>query len=134
MMIIQRYIVRELVITFAVAFAVLVAVCSVGLIFNMFRSTDAITLSLLFDAVPVAFSYMAPWALIVAATLSSTMVYGRLAAENEIDAMRTSGIHMGRIVAPALLFAVAVFVLAFLVQHELTPWARYARRDIIGET
>src|SRR5688572_6592825 len=100
----------------------------------MFRSAEGITLSLVFDALPVAFSYMAPWALIVAATLASTMVYGRLAAENEIDAMRTSGIHMGRIVAPALLYAVCVFILGFFTQHELAPWARFQRRGIIGET
>lgn len=133
-MILQRYIFRELLTTFAIAFAILVAVCSVGLIFNMFRSAEGITLSLVFGAVPVAFAYMAPWALVVAATLASTMVYGRLAAENEIDAMRTSGIHMGRIVAPALLYAVFIFVLGFLIQHELAPWARYQRRDIIGDT
>jgi lipopolysaccharide export system permease protein len=133
-MILQRYIFRELILTFAVAFAILVAVCSVGLIFNMFRSAEGIALSLIFDALPVAFSYMAPWALIVASTLSATMVYGRLAAENEIDAMRTSGIHMGRIVAPALLYAVVIFVLGFFTQHELAPWARFHRRGIIGET
>jgi lipopolysaccharide export system permease protein len=132
--ILQRYIFRELLVTFAAAFAILVAVCSVGLIFQMFRSAEGITLSLIRDALPVAFSYMAPWALIVAATLASTMVYGRLAAENEIDAMRTSGIHMGRIVAPALLFAVCVFILGFFTQHELAPWARFTRRGIIGET
>src|SRR5262245_58088602 len=133
-MILQRYIFRELIFTFAVAFAILVAVCSVGLIFNMFRSAEGITLSLIFEALPIAFSYMAPWALIVAATLASTMVYGRLAAENEIDAMRTSGIHMGRIVAPAILYAICVFVLGFFTQHELAPWARYQRRGIVGET
>ena len=133
-MILQRYIFRELIFTFAVAFAILVAVCSVGLIFNMFRSAEGITLSLIFEALPIAFSYMAPWALIVASTLAATMVYGRLAAENEIDAMRTSGIHMGRIVAPAVLYAVFIFILGFFVQHELAPWARFRRRGIIGET
>src|SRR5262245_699006 len=133
-MILQRYIFRELIITFAAAFAILVAVCSVGLIFNMFRSAEGVTLSLIFTALPMAFSYMTPWALIVAATLSSTMVYGRLAAENEIDAMRSSGIHMGRIVAPALLYAVFIFVLGFFTQHELAPWARFERRGVIGET
>jgi lipopolysaccharide export system permease protein len=133
-MILQKYIFRELLFTFAVAFAILVAVCSVGLIFNMFKSAEGITLSLVFDALPVAFSYMAPWALVVAATLAATMVYGRLAAENEIDAMRTSGIHMGRIVAPALLYAVFIFILGFFIQHELAPWARFHRRGIVGET
>src|SRR5688572_26496252 len=100
----------------------------------MFRSAEGITLSLVFDALPVAFSYMAPWALIVAATLASTMVYGRLAAENEIDAMRTSGIHMGRIVVPAMLYAVCIFILGFFIQHELAPWARFQRRGIVGDT
>ena len=133
-MILQRYIFRELLITFVVAFAILVSVCSVGLIFNMFRSTEGITLSLIFDAIPLAFAFMAPWALIVAATLAGTMVYGRLSAENEIDAMRTSGIHMGRVIAPALLFALLVFVLAFLAQHEVAPRARFARRDIAGNS
>ncbi|HEY3226266.1 MAG TPA: LptF/LptG family permease, partial [Planctomycetota bacterium] len=133
-MILQRYIFRELVFTFAVAFAILVTVCAVGLIFNMFRTYEGVTLSFIFDALPMAFSFMAPWALLVASTLTATMVYGRLAAENEIDAMRTSGIHIGRIFAPAFLFAVFVFIFAFLVHHELGPRAKYKKRDIVGDT
>jgi len=133
-MILQRYIFRELVFTFAVAFAILVTVCAVGLIFNMFRTYEGVTLSFIYEALPMAFSFMAPWALLVAATLTATMVYGRLAAENEIDAMRTSGIHIGRIFAPALLFAVFIFVFAFLVHHELGPRAKYKKRDIVGDT
>jgi len=133
-MILQRYIFRELVFTFVVAFAILVTVCAVGLIFNMFRTYEGVTLSFIFDALPMAFSFMAPWALLVASTLTATMVYGRLAAENEIDAMRTSGIHIGRIFAPAFLFAVFVFIFAFLVHHELGPRAKYKKRDIVGDT
>jgi lipopolysaccharide export system permease protein len=133
-MILQRYIFKELLVVFVIAFAVLITVCTVGLVFNMFRATEGVTLSFIFEALPVAFSYMSPWALLVAATLTSTMVYGRLASDNEIDAMRSSGIHMGRIVAPALLFGIVVLVCSFLTHNELTPWAHYARRSLAEET
>jgi len=133
-MILQKYIFRELLVVFVIAFAILITVCTVGLIFNMFRATEGVTLSFIFEALPIAFCYMAPWALLVAATLTSTMVYGRLASDNEIDAMRSSGIHMGRIVAPALLFGIVVLGCTFLTHHELAPRAHYARRSLAEET
>lgn len=133
-MILQKYIFRELLVVFVIAFAILITVCTVGLIFNMFRATEGVTLSFIFEALPIAFSYMAPWALLVAATLTSTMVYGRLASDNEIDAMRSSGIHMGRIVAPAALFAIVVLVCTFVTHQELAPWAHFARRSLAEET
>jgi len=133
-MILQKYIFRELLVVFVIAFAILITVCTVGLIFNMFRATEGVTLSFIFEALPIAFSYMAPWALLVAATLTSTMVYGRLASDNEIDAMRSSGIHMGRVVAPAVLFAIVVLVCTFVTHQELAPWAHYSRRSLVEET
>ncbi len=131
-MILQRYILRELVLTFAVALVVMLAVCAVGLILQMVRMYD-VDLDFLSTAVPVAAGYMAPWAVLVAATITPAMVYGRLGADHEIDAMRTSGIHASRIVAPAVLFSVGVFLLAFFAHHEVTPRARYAQRKLSRE-
>lgn len=131
-MILQRYILRELVVTFAVALVVMVAVCAVGLILQMVRTYD-VDFRFLSQAVPVAAGYMAPWAVLVAAVITPTMVYGRMGADHEIDAMRTSGIHASRIVAPAVLYSVVVFVLAFMAHHEVTPRARYAQRGLGGE-
>src|SRR5436189_447013 len=129
-MILQRYIFRELLLTFLLGFFVLNLVCGAGLIFQMFRTYESVGLGFLAQALPIAFSYMAPWALLISATLTGTMVYGRMAGENEIDAMRASGIHAGRILAPAGLLAVFVLGTSFLAQFELGPWGRYGQKTL----
>ncbi|MBI4563197.1 MAG: LptF/LptG family permease [Planctomycetes bacterium] len=133
-MILQRYIFRELTATFLMAFLILVSVCSIGLIFQMFRTYEAITVEYIIELFPIAMAYMSHWALLVAAAVTGTMVYGRMAAENEIDAVRTSGVHIGRILSPALLFAVFLFGVAFVTNHELGPRGRYAQRSAKSAT
>ena len=130
-MILQRYILRELLGVFAIALVVMIAVSAVGLMLQMVRTYD-VDLHFLGLAIPIACGYMSPWAILIAATVTPTMVYGRLGADHEIDAIRTSGIHVWKIVAPAMLFAVVVFVLCFVAHHEITPRARYAQRILGG--
>ncbi len=133
-MIIQRYILRELLVTFALAFAAVVGVCAIGIIFQTLRSYEGMTLAFIVRLAPVALSQMSPWAMIAAACLTATLVYGRLAADNEIEAIRTSGVHVARILVPAVLFGLILSGLAYMIHGEAAPRARYARRSLIKET
>jgi lipopolysaccharide export LptBFGC system permease protein LptF len=133
-MIIQRYILRELTVTFALSFAAVVSVCTVAMMFQTLRSYEGMSLAFVVRLAPVALSQMSPWAMLVSACLTATLVYGRLAADNEIDAIRTSGVHVSRILVPVMLLGLLLSALAYVTYGELAPRARYARRSLIKET
>jgi len=133
-MILQRYILRELGVTFALSFVAIVSVCTVGIIFQTFRSYEGMSFGFILRLAPMALTQMSPWAMIVSACLTATLVYGRLSADNEIDAIRTSGIHVSRIVVPAVLFGLVLSCAAFFIHGEAAPRARFARRALIKET
>jgi lipopolysaccharide export system permease protein len=126
--ILQRYILRELIASFVFAFLTVLGVCLVGTMFQVFRAFPGLGFEALTKALPLAMGAMASWVLMVAACTSSTLVYARLAAENEITAMRTCGIHTWRIVSPAVLLGLMLVGLAYPLNEIVIPWTRWSKR------
>jgi len=126
--ILERYILRELMASFIFAFATVLAVCMVGTAFQVFRTFPGLGFAILATALPLATGAMACWVILVASSTSSTLVYARLAAENEITAMRACGIHTGRILAPALLLGLLLVCAAYPLNEIVVPWTRHAKR------
>lgn len=133
-MILQRYILRELVASFVFSFCTVLAVCLVGTMFQVFRTFPGVGFEVLAKALPLATGTMASWVMLVAACTSSTLVYARLAAENEITAMRTCGIHVWRIVSPAILLGLGLVGLAYPLNETVVPWTRYNRAQVFRES
>lgn len=133
-MILQRYILRELLTAFSFAFSVVMAVSLVGTMFQVFRAFEGLGWTLLLQVGPLAAGYVAPYALLVASATATTLVYGRMAAENEINAMRTSGIPALRILAPAVLFGLLLTAAGYGLQEHATPAARDGRRRVLRES
>jgi lipopolysaccharide export system permease protein len=128
--ILQRYILRELLGSFAFAFCSLLAVCLVGTSFQVFRTFPGLGFQILATTLPVATGTMASWITLVASSTSSTLVYARLSAENEITAMRTCGIHTGRILAPALLLGLILVGACYPLNEYVVPWTRHNQRRL----
>lgn len=127
-MILERYIFRELVTSFFFTFVAVLMVCLVGTMFQVFRTFPGLGFTILAQALPMAMGAMASWVMLVATSTSSTLVYARLSAENEITAMRACGIHTARIVGPALMFGLILVFLTYPLNEYVVPWTRYARR------
>ncbi|MBV8879251.1 MAG: LptF/LptG family permease, partial [Planctomycetaceae bacterium] len=127
-MILERYIFRELLASFVFAFLCVLVVCLVGTMFQVFRTFPGLGFAILAQALPLATGAMATWVMLVASSTSSTLVYARLAAENEITAMRACGIHTWRILAPALLLGLLLVGAAYPLNEIVVPWTRHARR------
>jgi lipopolysaccharide export LptBFGC system permease protein LptF len=127
-MILERYIFRELLASFLFAFFAVLMVCLVGTMFQVFRTFPGLGFTILAQALPMATGAMASWVMLVATSTSSTLVYARLSAENEITAMRACGIHTARIVAPALLFGLLLVCFTYPLVEYVVPWTRFARR------
>lgn len=133
-MILQRYILRELVLSFAFTFVAILAVCLVGVSFQVFRNFQGLGADLLVRMMPLALGYMAPRALLVAACTSATLVYGRLTSENEIDAMRMCGIHANHILAPAVFFGLFLSTGSYALNEYAAPAAADGQRRAIKES
>jgi len=126
--ILERYIFRELLASFVFAFLVVLVVCLVGTMFQVFRTFPGLGFTILTTALPLATGAMSSWVMLVASSTSCTLVYARLAAENEITAMRACGVHTGRILAPAFLLGLLLVVATYPLNEIVVPWTRYARR------
>src|SRR5438105_2265416 len=64
---------------------------------------------------------MSTYSLPIAALFATTMVYGRLSADNELTAMRAGGISYWAIATPALLLGLVVAIASLLLLCFLVP-------------
>ena len=127
-MILQRYILRELAGSFAFAFCTVLSVCLVGTMFQVFRTFPGVGYEILAKALPLATGAMASWVMLVASCTSSTLVYARLSAENEITAMRACGIHLWSMASPAFLLGLLLVLAAYPLNEIIVPTTRHNRR------
>ena len=76
--------------------------------------------------IPFVLSLSLPMAMLATALL----VFGRLSADNEITAMRASGIGLGRMAAPVILLATVIGALCFYINATLAPQCKLQFRTL----
>ncbi len=119
----DAYILRELVAPFAFAFGTYLLFWFVNIFFvaadyiiNAHAPVFLVLRFLLFR-VPQSTPFAFPFACLFASLLG----FGRLAQDNEINALRTSGVSFLRICRTPLLFGLAMFGLSYYVNETLSP-------------
>lgn len=80
--------------------------------------------------VPEFVSYALP----ISVLLSSLMVFGRLSNNSEIIALRSCGVSLYRIVAPAIALSLLVTGITFLFNELVVPAANYRATAILVES
>jgi lipopolysaccharide export LptBFGC system permease protein LptF len=117
----QKYIFKELIRAFFLTAVALTCMLGFGGgLMDMMRSqgiTAKELLRLLFYLMPIVLAYSLP----VAALFSTTITYGRLSADNEIVACRASGINVYRLLTPAIILSVFVFLFTFALENYIIP-------------
>src|SRR5271157_2057516 len=101
----HRYIFREVIKVFILATVALTLMMSLGSILRPvqeFGVGPAQVLRLMIYFLPVTLTFVLP----MAALFATTLVYGRLANDNEIDACKASGISAFTLVYPGFILAV----------------------------
>jgi LPS export ABC transporter permease LptG len=67
----------------------------------------------------------------VAMLFASLLGLGKLAADHEIMAMRTSGISFIRLSLPIFIFALFLALAAFVTNNDIAPWTTHKSEDIV---
>ena len=130
---IHRYIFRDLLKYFLLATAVLSVVLGLGVMLRPLRqfSVDPVNVpTLILCTLPITLTMVIP----IAALLATTLVYGRLAGDNEINACRSSGISLLTLIYPAVALALSVGIITLLLGFHIIPYfTRKFERIILSD-
>src|SRR6187397_3382328 len=134
MKLIDRFISRELLVNVAFAIAVLSLVLVVG---NIFRKLLPLLVNhdvpmeflITFIAYVLPFSliFTIPWGLLTAILL----VFGRLSADNELIALRSNSVSIGRICVSLVVIAVLCTLFCLWLNVQIAPAAQQKLRSTI---
>ncbi len=132
MFIFYRYVIREHVAPFFLAFSVIMFVLVLKLMLDL--ADVVISKSIPLMILAKLFVYNLAWmvALVVpmSVLVASVMAFGRLGSSGEIVAMKSAGISMYRIVAPLLLLAALLTAGMIWFNNEVLPQANYRSRNL----
>lgn len=136
MSVLDRYILRELVKVFLLAVFVLLSVLLLEKL--RFLSDLLLTKHASFAAIGRLLLYLTPAFMVLAAPLgvllSTLMVFSRLSAENEITAMRASGISLYRLLAPVAALSIATLGLTLYLSVSVEHNANLKFRELVVKT
>ena len=134
MFIYERYILKKLI---AVFLLTVVFFTGILFIFNIFRIARHIAAGLQISLVLKLFVYLIPsllgFSIPFGALVACLLVYGRLSAQNEILALRASGVSLYRTASAMAILGVGTFLLAVFVFGVVSPKGRFAVRRLRTE-
>ncbi len=133
MKILERYIVKEALINFAIS---LFALTGILLTARILKFADLIVnKGVVFSQVALVFVAIVPTFLEIAipmATLLGIMLtFARMSGDSEIIVIRASGISLYQLIRPVILFGVITSCLSFGVSYWARPWGFYTLSDTL---
>lgn len=134
MKMIDRYISRQLIVNFVFAIVVLSFVLVLG---NIFRKLLPLLvnhdlpveylLGFVAYVLPFSLIFTIPWGLLTAVLL----VFGRLSADNELTALRSNGVSIGRICIPLVFIAIFCTLASLWLNIRVAPAAQEEMRATV---
>ncbi len=132
---INRYILREIAVPFALGLAVFTLILLIARILKLVEMVVNRGVPLL--EVLKLFSYILPGFLEVtvpmALLLGVLVAFGRLSSDSEITALKTSGVSLYQLMRPVALFAVVIYVVALGLSLYARPWGNSLLRSGLYE-
>ena len=116
----HRYIFRELMKVFIPSAAALTVMLSLGSILRPVQEYGVgpqQVVHLMAYFLPITLTFVLP----MAALFASTLVYGRLASDNELDACKAGGISLLTLVYPGLVLAIIVAIANLILSFHVMP-------------
>ncbi len=130
----DRYILRQLL---AVTFLGVLSLTMLMLLGQLFKELHSllvesgapprIVLDFILQVIPFSLTFSVPWGFLTAVLL----VYGRLAADNELTSMRMAGLSLWRLSAPAIGLGVVLSALCYYINIEIAPRGKQAMTELV---
>lgn len=130
-MILQKYILRQLVSAFFTVFIILFAVVMLtGPLFKFHKEASVMGADFLINIlpyfIPISLAHLIPLSLLVA----SIFVFGRFAEDNELTAIKNGGIHLTTVIWPVGLFGIILATLTMWLNTSLIPRCYAQTREL----
>jgi lipopolysaccharide export system permease protein len=136
MRILRNYILRECLQPFTLSICVLTSVFLLGYLPQL--ANKVINNGVSLTAMSQVFLYYIPillgYTLPIACLITVILALGNMSSENEILAMRASGIHLLRLLVPLTVVGIALCLVVYLLNDRIIPEAYDAQTRILQET
>lgn len=130
----DRYILRQLLFITALGVLSLTLLMLLGQLFKELHTLlvesgapPTIVFEFIARVIPFSLTFSVPWGFLTAVLL----VYGRLAADNELTGMRMAGLSLWRLSAPAIGLGVALSALCYYINIEVAPRGKQAMSELV---
>ncbi|MBI3998373.1 MAG: LptF/LptG family permease [Armatimonadetes bacterium] len=135
MRLLDRYILREIGGVFLFGVALFATLLLLNHLFFLARlAADAlISLRASVTLFALRVPYFVAYSLPMSTLLATLLAFGRLSDRNEVTAMRTSGLSLGRVAAPVLLAGVVVALAALAMNEWVVPHTETRYRTLLTE-
>lgn len=130
----DRYILRQLIV---VTFLGVLSLTMLLLLGQLFKELHAllvesgapprIVVDFILQVIPFSLTFSVPWGFLTAVLL----VYGRLAADNELTSMRMAGLSLWRLSLPAIGMGIALSALCYYINIEIAPRGKQAMSELV---
>lgn len=131
MRILERYILRELSKTFFVTFVVLTMIFFILFLMQVVkRYSQFLSIVDILSIAPYMMGKSAAFTIPLTMLAATTLIYGRMAYDNEILILRAAGIHFHRIFQPAFLLGILLSCLCLYINSDIAPLTLLKQREI----
>ncbi len=126
----QRHLFGELVLNLVFSLVVITSVFFVGMVIQSVARYQDLPMSTILTVIPYFLPRALTFTLPLTMLIATVQTFGRMAADNEITAIRVGGIHLGHLISPVILLGLLLAFLSFHVNSELVPASYRAWKGI----
>jgi len=135
MKILRNYILRETILPFFLSLGVLTCVFLLG---NLIRLANLIinkgvSISLVGKIFLYYIPFLLGYTLPIACLTAVILTFSRFSADNEILAMRATGVHLNKLLYPLLMLGVILSVFTLILNDRIIPYAHHEQRKLLKD-